>query len=176
MKTLLIISLILFINSGCAFRSLGDTIEGIYTDEIVVKPSKSNYKTAPNSSSKPILRDKDDEIKSPQDLAKLQSEIYNTKGYIKSVSFDPDNQLYLYNFQTVPDEKELVFFYDKKLPYKNDELIELSIKDNFLQTVKYKSKIPRYEEPSLSKKIKMHKKRKRNFKIHEAIEEKINTL
>ncbi|RUM67445.1 MAG: hypothetical protein DSZ06_01105 [Sulfurospirillum sp.] len=176
MRNITLFVLITFLYSGCAFKSLGDTVESIYTDTVVVKPSKANYKSAPAVSSKPILRYEGATQETPQEIAKKQTIRINKKGYIQSVSYEPDVNLYIYNFKTVPDNENLVFFYNKKLSYGNFDLIEVDIKDNFLTSVKQNSKPTTFKEPSLSQKIEKHKKRKRNYKIHEAIEEKINTL
>jgi len=175
-KEIIKVVFVLLLLDGCAFKSLSDTIEGIYTDEVVVKPSRVNYKNAPSKSSKPILRDATPQTISPQEIAKKQSERFNKKGYIQNISYDPDVSLYIYHFKSVPNNEDIVFFYNKKLPYSSSELIEVDIKDNFLMDVKQKGSKPTYQEPTLSQKIKKHKKRKRNYKIHEAIEEKINTL
>jgi len=164
---------VLFLSS-CAFRSLSDTVESIYTDEVVIKPSKVNYGSAPNSSKRAIVKE---EIiqKSSDEIAKAQSEKFSKKGYIRSFSFDSDVKLYIYNFATI-DNQELVFFYDKKLPYSYSDLIKVDVKDNFLVSAKALKKDASSKELTPSQKRKLIIKRRKRSNIHEAVEEKINTL
>ncbi len=174
-KTIFAIAVSLALFSGCAYRSLTDTIESVYTDEVVVTPTSKNYKSAPTSSTKPILKD-EIIIKSDEEKAKAKSDRIKREGYITSFTFDKDINLYLYNFKTTDTDEELVFFFDKKLPYSKDDLLEVDIKDNFLMNHKLKSGVSYSNQFTVSQKIKKLKKRRQNFKIHEAVEEKINTF
>ena len=164
----------LFFFTSCAFKTLGDSVESIYTDEVVIKPSKINYATAPNNSKKAIVKE---EIvtKSSEEIAKAQSEKFSKEGYIRSFSFDSEVKLYIYNFATI-DNEELVFFYDKKLPYSYSDLIKVNVKDNFLLSAKAVKKGSSLKNLTPSKKRDLIIKRRKRSNIHEAIEEKINTL
>jgi hypothetical protein len=175
MKYTVILMTIMLSFSSCTYKSFTDTVESVYTDEVVVKPTSSNYKTAPNSSNKPILKEPI-EVKSPDELAKEQTTRYKKVGRITSSSFDPDVNLYIYNFSSDGDNESSIFFYDKKLPYSISDLVLIDVKDNFLMNIELKSKAGSSSGLTLSQKKKKFRQKKRNYKIREAIEEKINTF
>jgi hypothetical protein len=97
-------------------------------------------------------------------------------GHITSNSFDPDVNLYIYNFSSDGDDESSIFFYDKKLPYSTSDLVLIDVKDNFLMNIESKGKAGSKKGLTLSQKKKKFKQKKRNYKIREAIEEKINTF
>ncbi len=174
MKTTLLLASIMLLLGGCAFRSLSDTVESIYTDEEVVKPTAANYKIPPLTSKKPILKE-EHITPSQKEKAKAISLRLKTKGYIQSFTYDPDIKLYVYNFTTESGD-QIIFFYNQKLSYANNDLIEVDIKDNYLKSAQPAIKSLNPKQLTPAKKRKLIIKKRRKSKIHEAIEEKINTL
>ncbi len=174
MKSTLLLATFTLLLGGCAFRSLSDTVESIYTDEEVVKPTAVNYRIAPSVSKKPIIHDAQP-TPTPKEKAKAISVRLKTKGYIQSFSYDPDVKLYIYNFTTENGE-QIIFFYDQKLSYAHNDLIEVDIKDNYLKSAQPAIKSANTKQLTPAKKRKLIIRKRRKSKIREAIEEKINTL
>ncbi len=169
-----ILFVVIFLFGGCAFRSLSDTVESIYTDEEVVKPTSANYKLPPSSTNRAILKE-EVVAKSPEDIAKEQTKRFKAEGYIRSFSYDPDVKLYIYNFVS-KDNQELVFFYDKKLPYTYGDLVKVDVRDNFLMGIKAQNSNTSTQTLTPTQKRKLIIKKRKKSKIREAVEEKINTL
>jgi hypothetical protein len=175
MKYIITLTAIMLSFSSCTYKSFTDTVEGVYTDEVVVKPTSGNYKTLANTSKNPIIKESV-VVKSPDELAKEQTTRFKKVGRITSSSFDPDVNLYIYNFSSDGDDESSIFFYDKKLPYSTSDLVLIDVKDNFLMNIESKGKAGSKKGLTLSQKKKKFKQKKRNYKIREAIEEKINTF
>jgi hypothetical protein len=57
MKYIITLTAIMLSFSSCTYKSFTDTVEGVYTDEVVVKPTSGNYKTLANTSKNPIIKE-----------------------------------------------------------------------------------------------------------------------
>jgi hypothetical protein len=171
----IILAVIVMSFTSCTYKSFTEGVESVYTDEVVIKPTSGNYKSVGATSKKPIIKESY-EVKSPDELAKAQTTRFKKVGHITSSSFDSDVNLYIYNFTSDGDEESSIFFYNKKLPYSTSDLVLIDVKDNFLMNIESKGKAGSKKGLTLSQKKKKFKQKKRNYKIREAIEEKINTF
>jgi hypothetical protein len=160
-----------FIFLGCTPKSALESIDNIWTDEVVIDAKKFKQKSIPQNPTAPIMSEKEKKRKTKEEIASTQ---ISKKGRIVRVSYDPDVKLYIYTFASNGDEEYISFFYDKKLPYSQNDIINVRIKDNFLID---SSPIDESTSVTPSQKIKriISKKRKKS-NISEPIEEKINTF
>ncbi len=155
--------------TGCTPKSVMDGVEGIFVDEQVVNAKNSNY-SLPANSGGAIIHEKS---KSKPATQKSLSQTISKSGHISSSSYDSDVKLYIYTLEA--DDGEIVtFFYDKKLPIKPNDLLVVTIKDNYL--INYTKK---GSSPSLTptqKKLKFLQHKRKRSKIQTPIEEKIDTF
>lgn len=156
--------------TACSFRNGGDIFEDLYTDVKVVKPSAKNYAKASNGNTAPILKEPKNMT---QTIAEEKSVHLHKTGRIIHAAFDDEVKLYVYTLISDKDGEYTIFYYDQKLNFPSSVLVDVDILDNYLITAKkhtIKSSL------SIEEKKKYIKHKKRNYKIKEAIEEKIDTF
>jgi len=136
MKFMLVSLIVIYslVLSGCISK-----VENIFTD--TKKASPDDLSLGNINRNAPIIKDPEAEkekkiqerVKSKiQKSNKLQRE-YEMVGYIVSVYEEPDIRgLYLYTFTDALRVEKIQFYAKKRLPYSKDQLIRVSIKDNFL--------------------------------------------
>ncbi len=164
---LLIIAMTFF--SACSYRD-GSIFEDIYTDTEVIKPSAHNYGSEIDKNTTPIIKEK---VKTPTSSEKHKSVHLQKRGRITNVTFDDEVKLYVYTFVNESNGEYTIFYYDKKLNFPSNILVDVDILDNYLITAN-KHTPPASETITQKKKYIKHKKI--NHRIKEAIEEKIDTL
>ncbi len=161
--------LTIFAFVGCTPKSVVDGVGGIFVDEEVVHAKGGNYSTASATSNTPIIKEQHIKKTSPQE----SSQTLSKTGQITSSSYDPDVKLYIYTFES-NDGEMMTFFYSKKLPYLSQDLLRVTIKDNFLTNY---SKLNGAQTLNpTQKKIKFLHKKRINSNIQTPVEEKISTF
>jgi hypothetical protein len=156
--------------TACSYRDGENLFEDLYTDVKVVKPSSANYAAQKNTHASPILNEPK---KSTQTPTEKKSVHIKKTGRIIQSNFDEEVKLYVYTLIDQQDGGYTIFYYDQKLNFPSSTLVDVDILDNYLITAK---KHPIKSSLSVEEKKKYIKHKKRNYKIKEAIEEKIDTL
>jgi hypothetical protein len=167
LKQSVVCIMIVWAISGCSGRSAFDEI---YSEVQVVKPTAKNYAATSDNSTSSILKEKHPNTTQTEEPKSVHT---HTTGRIIDVTFDQDSKLYLYTILSSKNSERTLFFYDKKLNYTSNTLLDVDILDNYLITAK-KHTVTTNVKSTKKKKIIKHKKR--NYNIREAIEEKINTF
>ncbi|OQX74503.1 MAG: hypothetical protein B6D59_02345 [Campylobacteraceae bacterium 4484_4] len=125
-KIVTIILVLLF--SGCSRKMT--TLEDVFTQEEVRHASQPESETPKEAHPpSPAL----EELKSLPPSA--EAEIVNESGYIIERSWDEDLNLYTYTFIDKSRTRPLVFFSTKKIPYDQDLLYQITIKENLLTKI-----------------------------------------
>ncbi len=156
--------------TACSSRNAIGSFEDLYTDVKVVKPTAGNYSKSATENNAPIIKDQTTTEKTAPEHHSVHAHL---TGHIIDRSFDPEVKLYVYTFLSRDDAQQTVFYYDQKLQFASTVLLDVDILDNYLMTVK---KHLEKHNMSIPEKKKIIKHKKRNYKIHEAIEEKISTF
>ncbi len=143
----------------------------LYSEVDVVHPTSKNYTAATPQTS--IIKDSPAAENRTTPKEPKSVHIHAT-GHIIQNSFDQEAKLYLYTLLTQINKEVFVFYSHKKLHFTRETLVDVDILDNYLITAKKHQSEIATKSAKETKKIIKHKKR--NFSIHEAIEEKINTF
>ncbi len=125
-KTTPLLIALLFV--GCGHKTA--TLEDLFTKEEIrhaSRPEKSGAKKAIPPT--PAI----EELKTLPPSAETQ--IVNETGYIIERSWDEDLNLYTYTFIDKSRTRPLVFFSPRKIPYDQDMLYRITIKENLLTDI-----------------------------------------